>query len=536
MKFSQRKDACPGRFPHPGMEVKMVFSSMIFIWAFLPVVFIMDKVAGLPGGRGRLLRKKVPQNVLLLIASLFFYAWGQPDYLWLLLVSILANYLIGRLMACRKGILSGRTGRLTLLILGIAVNLGILGYYKYFNFFANTLNRVLGSQLIEMRQIALPLGVSFFTFQALTYLVDLYKGKISAEKNVLNLALYFSFFPKITQGPIEKYRDFAPQLSERRQSVQKISEGIRRFIYGLAKKVLIADVLGACVDTIYGLEIGNVNGGFAWIAALFYSFQLYYDFSGYSDMAVGLGKMFGFDLSENFDYPYLASSITEFWRRWHMTLMSWFREYLYFPLGGSRKGKIRTYVNIFIVFMASGLWHGASWDFICWGLYHAVFQVLERLGLGRLLEKTKIIRHVYTCLVVCVGWVFFRAGDMALAFQYLKRMFLPWMYPASGYAVQEIVDHRTILTFFCAVLGCGIVQIIWKLVSGKFPAGKRISGKQGAGRPAPGKTPQGTASGENAPVLLQYSAAELIFCMALLALSILAMVSSTYSAFLYMNF
>lgn len=526
MKFPQKEGACLRRTWRLGMEVMMVFSSMIFIWAFLPVVFILDKIAGLPGRKGRLLRKNVPQNILLLLASLLFYAWGQPDYLWLLLVSILANYLLGFLMASRRGALSAKTGRLILLIAGIAVNLGILGYYKYFNFFANTLNRVLGRQLLEMRQIALPLGVSFFTFQALTYLVDLYKEKIPAEKNILNMALYFSFFPKITQGPIEKYRDFGPQLAGRRQNLQKTGEGIRRFIYGLAKKVLIADVLGACVDAIYGFEIGNVNGSFAWIAALFYSLQLYYDFSGYSDMAVGLGKMFGFNLSENFDYPYLASSITEFWRRWHMTLMSWFREYLYFPLGGSRKGKVRTYINIFIVFMASGLWHGASWDFICWGLYHAVFQVFERLGLGKLLEKTKVLKHIYACLVVCVGWVFFRAGDMTLALQYLKRMFLPWMYTASGYAVQEIVDHRTILVFVCAILGCGIVQNTWKLVSRKQASRKQVSGNK----------PGGRASGESAPVLLQYSAVELIFCMVLLTLSIMAMVSSTYSAFLYMNF
>ena len=476
---------------------------MIFIWAFLPIVFILDKLAGLPGGKnaGRReggLPRNFLQNILLLIASLFFYAWGQPDYLWLLLVSILANYALGLLLGCKKGALSGRTSRLLLLLAGLFVNLGILGYYKYFNFFANTLNRVLGRQLLEMRQIALPLGISFFTFQALTYLIDLYKEKIPAEKNILNMALYLSFFPKITQGPIEKYRDFAPQLAGRRQSLQKMSEGIRRFIYGLAKKVILADMLGVCVDRIYGLEIGDVTSGFAWIAALFYSLQLYYDFSGYSDMAVGLGKMFGFDLSENFNYPYLASSITEFWRRWHMTLMSWFREYLYFPLGGSRKGKVRTYINIFIVFMASGLWHGASWDFICWGLYHAVFQVAERLGLAKLLEKTRVVKHIYACLVVCVGWVFFRAGDVTLALQYLKRMFLPWMYTASGYALQEIVNHRTLLVFVCAALGCGIVQIV----------GKR----------------------------LKNSAAELVYCMVLLACSIMTMVSSTYSAFLYMNF
>lgn len=239
------------------------------------------------------------------------------------------------------------------------------------------------------------------------------------------MALYFSFFPKITQGPIEKYRDFEKQLTQRQQSLTLMGEGIRRFVYGLAKKVIIADTLGACVDRIYGLDLGNINGVLAWVAIIFYSLQLYYDFSGYSDMAVGLGKMFGFHLTENFNYPYIASTITDFWRRWHISLTSWFREYLYFPLGGNRKGKVRTYINISIIFIATGLWHGASWDFICWGIFHGFFMVLERLGLGKILEKTKVVKHIYTILVLCVGWTFFRVGDVGLTLQYLKRMFLP---------------------------------------------------------------------------------------------------------------
>ena len=477
----------------------MVFSSMIFIWAFLPIVFILDKVTG---------KSRRLQNVLLLAASLLFYAWGQPSLVWLLLVSILINYVLGLLLGSQSGAFAKKEVRILVLTAGILANLGILGYYKYFNFFVNTINKLFGRQLFEMQQIALPLGVSFFTFQVLTYLIDLYKEKIPAQKNLLHMALYFSFFPKIIQGPIEKYRDFAPQIVGRRQSLEKMSEGIRRFIYGLAKKVVLADTLGVCVDRIYSLEIGNVNSAFAWIAAIFYSLQLYYDFSGYSDMAVGLGKMFGFDLTENFDYPYLATSITDFWRRWHMSLMSWFREYLYFPLGGSRKGKVRTYINIFIVFMTSGLWHGASWDFICWGLFHGVFQVLERLGLGKILDKTKVVKHVYTVLVVCVGWVFFRAGDVTLALEYVKRMFLPWMYTSSGYAVLELVGNRAFLACILGILGCGIIQ----------RAGGWLAGRTAV-----------VAKFKN-------SAAELVFCMLLFGISIMLMVSSTYSAFLYMNF
>ena len=392
---------------------------MLFLWAFLPIVFILDKIAG---------KSRKLQNLLLLAASLLFYAWGEPRYMWLLLVSILANFALGLFMDAVQG--QGR--RRTFLIAGILVNLGILGYYKYFNFFINTINKISGRELLSMKDIALPLGVSFFTFQAMTYLIDLYKKKYPAQKNILHMALYFSFFPKITQGPIEKYRDFEKQLTQRQQSLSLMGEGVRRFVYGLAKKVIIADTLGACVDRIYGLDLGNINGILAWIAIIFYSLQLYYDFSGYSDMAVWLGKMFGFHLTENFNYPYIASTITDFWRRWHISLTSWFREYLYFPLGGNRKGKVRTYINISIIFVATGLWHGASWDFICWGIFHGVFMVLERLGLGKILEKTKVVKHVYTILVLCVGWTFFRVGDVGLTLQYLKRMFLPWMYTASG--------------------------------------------------------------------------------------------------------
>lgn len=482
----------------------MVFSSMIFIWVFLPIVFILDKI---------FVKSRTLQNLILVLASILFYAWGQPDYVWLLLVSILVNYLFGFAIQAVRSKLPGQI----LLAAGILVNLGILGYYKYFNFFANTLNKALGGEIVSMREIALPIGVSFFTFQAVTYLVDLYKGKYPVQKNILNLALYFAFFPRITQGPIERYCDFEPQIKNRRQSLVKMSEGIRRFIYGLAKKVLIADILGACVDTIYGMEIGNVSGAFIWIAAVFYSLQLYYDFSGYSDMAVGLGKMFGFDLTENFDYPYIASSITDFWRRWHMSLTAWFREYLYFPLGGSRKGKIRTCVNIMVVYMATGLWHGASWDFICWGLYHGVFQIIERLGLGKLLSRSKVLSHIYTILVVCVGWVFFRVGDLSASFQYIVRMFLPWMYTGSGYAVREIVNNRAFLMAVCGVLGCGLVQKAVPYLTGKMSS--RIAGKKTA-----------------AAFTWKFSIPELIWCMFLLGWSILTLVSSTYSAFIYMTF
>ena len=409
---------------------------MIFLWAFLPIVFILDKIAG---------KSRKLQNLILLAASLVFYAWGEPRYMWLLLVSILANYVLGLVMDKTQTVGARRTA----LILGILANLGILGYYKYFNFFINTLNKVAGRELLSMKDIALPLGVSFFTFQAMSYLIDLYKKKYGAQKNILNMALYFAFFPKITQGPIEKYRDFEKQLTERKQSLSLMGEGIRRFVYGLAKKVIIADALGSCVDRIYGLDLANVNGVLAWIAIIFYSLQLYYDFSGYSDMAVGLGKMFGFTLVENFNYPYIASTITDFWRRWHISLTSWFREYLYFSLGGNRKGTARKYLNLLATFAVSGLWHGTGLTFLIWGLLHGLYQVA-----GAVLEpartKAYALLHIrrsgrlasvwqclFTFLLVHTAWVFFRAASVQDALYVLTAQFAGG---APGGALAQVWD------------------------------------------------------------------------------------------------
>ncbi len=502
----------------------MVFSSMLFIWVFLPIVFLLDKITG---------KSRTLQNLILLAVSILFYAWGQPEYVWLLLVSILVNYLLGFAVSAAGRKKSGnRLPGMLLLAAGILINMGILGYYKYFNFFANTLNKALGGEILGMRDIALPIGVSFFTFQAVTYLVDLYKGKYPVQKNILHLALYFSFFPRLLQGPIERYCDFEPQIRERRQSLVKISEGIRRFIYGLGKKVLIADVLGVCVDRIYGMEPGAVGSALVWIVMIFYSLQLYYDFSGYSDMAVGLGKMFGFELTENFEYPYIASSITDFWRRWHMSLTAWFREYLYFPLGGSRKGNLRTCLNIAVIYMATGLWHGASWDFILWGLYHGVFQIVERLGLGKLLARTKVLKHIYTLLAVGVGWIFFRVGDVGVSFQYIRQMFLPWMYTESTHAVREIVNNRAMLMAVCAVAGCGLVQKAVPYLYGLL-AQRSKAGNEGQAEAANGgkQTIQ-----QKTGFVWKFSVPELIWCMFILCWSILTLVSSTYSAFIYMNF
>lgn len=298
----------------------MLFSSMLFLWLFLPIVFI-----------GYFYVQDKYKNGLLLLASLVFYAWGEPRYIWLMLWVILFNYLIGLFMDCYE------SKKKLLLILDIFINIGILGYFKYFNFLIEVLNKCTG-KAIESTKVSLPIGISFFTFQILSYIIDLYRGQYKAQKNLLHLALYISFFPQLIAGPIVQYKDIDEQLNHRICTLEKTAWGIRRFVYGLGKKVIIANIIAQCVDTIYALDYSDLTGTLAWIGAILYTMQIYYDFSGYSDMAIGLGKIFGFDFRENFKYPYLSYSIQEFWQRWHISLGTWFKEYLYIPLGGNRKG------------------------------------------------------------------------------------------------------------------------------------------------------------------------------------------------------
>ena len=423
----------------------MSINSMIFLTAFLPVVFVLDRLC---------VRKTVLKNILLLLASLVFYAWGEPIYIVLLLVSIAANYGIGLLLGCQR---DESVAAKTVLAAGILVNLGILGYYKYFDFFLRIVNRLTGSEH-EMRNIPLPIGISFFTFGAISYLMDLYRGHYEAEKNPLNMALYLSFFPKISVGPIARYRDFAPQLTSRQETVEKTAEGIRRFAYGLGKKVLVANIVGASVDKIYAQDITNVTGVMVWCAAILYAIQIYYDFSGFTDMAIGLGKMFGFDICENFNYPYLSGSIQEFWRRWHISLSSWFKDYLYIPLGGSRKGTFVTCRNLMIVFICTGFWHGAGLSFIAWGMYYGCLQVAERLFLKRRLEcLPAAVSYIYMFFVTVVGWTMFRADSLTRGLMLLKQMFLlrPGIYDTAMY-----MSHKTIVYMVIGIVLCGPFQAL----------------------------------------------------------------------------
>ncbi len=415
----------------------MIFSSMEFVCVFLPAVFLLHCLA--PGIRGK--------NLLLMVASLLFYAYGEPVYVLLMACSAGFSYLAAHLVAPRASLDSGvnpgasldsgvnpgasagldssaspdKRYRKWLLFAAIALNLSLLAFFKYAAFFLENVNQLMGMEL-EMPEISLPVGISFFTFQALSYVFDVYYGRVQVEKNFGRVLLYIAFFPQLVAGPIVKYRDVSQALEGRRLSLGQASAGMRRFICGLGKKVLIANTVGQAADAIFGAPYAEIGTCAAWIGAAAYMLQIYYDFSGYSDMAIGLGQMFGFQFQENFNYPYSASTIKDFWRRWHISLSSWFREYLYIPLGGNRRGKVRTGFNRLAVFFLTGLWHGANWTFIIWGLYHGLLASLEDL-LPFVKKIPKAITWLPTLLAVCVGFVIFRADTISQGVFFLHQMF-----------------------------------------------------------------------------------------------------------------
>lgn len=418
----------------------MVFSSTIFLFLFLPGV-----LAGyflMPTWRWR--------NLWLLAASLFFYAWGELHYVLVLLVSIGCNAALGR----RIDRATGRARRLWLW-LAVGINLLLLGYYKYAGFVAENvaaLMQSLGLPGEPSADVHLPLGISFFTFQAVSYVVDVYRRRVPAQDSVLEVGLYIALFPQLIAGPIVRYEDIAAQLRRRVMTLDGFSYGVRRFIVGLAKKVLIANVLGQAADEIFAHPSGGLDPALAWLGIACYTLQIYFDFSGYSDMAIGLGRMFGFRFPENFDHPYLSRSVREFWRRWHMSLSRWFRDYLYIPLGGSQHGALRTHANLLIVFLLCGLWHGAAWNFAVWGLYHGAFLVAERGALGRGLARAPTtLRHAYLVLVVMVGWVFFRAQDLPAALDFLAAMAGIAPRAADGYVLLYL-DAETVLALVAGIV------------------------------------------------------------------------------------
>ena len=415
----------------------MLFSSMTFIFCFLPIVCIVY-----------LLAKSGIRNFLLLSASIIFYAWGEPNYLIIMLITILINYWGARLLDRFR-----RKDKL-ILCLAIFLNLSFLFYFKYFNFVIENISYLISFNA-SVHNIIMPIGISFYTFQAMSYLIDVYRRETAVQNDIYKLTLYITLFPQLIAGPIVKYHEIAKQIDNRTVTFKRVSLGIKRFILGLSKKMLIANTMGCIVDKIFEQSPENISMLTSWMGAIAYSLQLYYDFSGYSDMAIGLGLIFGFKFLENFNYPYISKSITEFWRRWHISLSTWFKEYLYIPLGGNRVSLHRTYINLFIVFLATGIWHGASWNFVVWGLWHGAFIIFEKATawhkkLGNF--KLNIMHHIYTIFIFVIGWVMFRADNLVYAWNYLKNMFGFINTSKEYYHLSYYIDNIEIITFIAAVI------------------------------------------------------------------------------------
>ena len=387
----------------------MLFSSIVFLFTFLPAVMILYYLLPV---RFR--------NVILLLASLVFYAWGEPVYLFLMLLSILFNYFSGLDIA--RNLQDKRAAKRSL-VFNLIINLAVLGFFKYEGFVLDTLNGILPVH-ISYHALPLPIGISFYTFQILSYIIDVYRGNVKVQTNLPNFALYVTMFPQLIAGPIVQYADVDEQLASREVSRTKFGEGSMYFIRGLAKKVLLANTSGMIFTEVSGLAKGNIAVMTAWLGAFAYMFQIYFDFSGYSDMAIGLGKMFGFEFNMNFNYPYVAKSITEFWRRWHISLSSWFRDYVYIPLGGNRVSKIKHIRNLLIVWFLTGLWHGAAWNFVAWGLYYGVILIIEKYVLSPVLDRLPdVVRHIYSIVLVVIGWVLFFSSSFGQAADYIRVMF-----------------------------------------------------------------------------------------------------------------
>lgn len=468
----------------------MVFSSMIFLCVFLPVVLIVYYV--LP---------KQLRNLWLLLASLFFYAWGEPRYILIMLFSTVFDYCNGRAIsyATKKG--KHDTWGRAVLALSVTGNLAILCFFKYTDFVLENINRLAGTQF-GLLQLALPIGISFYTFQTMSYTIDVYRGKTPAQQNMISFGMYVCLFPQLIAGPIVRYKDVQKEVDARTTTISGVASGVQRFLIGLAKKVLLANQIGALWDYLKGLGSMDMSMALAWLGALAFTFQIYFDFSGYSDMAIGLGEMFGFHFPENFDHPYESKSITEFWRRWHMTLGTWFREYLYIPLGGNRNGVARQILNLLVVWFLTGLWHGAGWNFILWGLYYFVLLVLEKFVLRGVLERLPgIVQHLYTMFFVIIGWVIFAFDDMGQLESFLKALFGIGVPAGNGLALYE----WDIRAPFLAVL---------LIASTTFPA--RIA-------------KQLTREERRSPLLMVYTGA-------LLVLSLAFLVSGSYNPFLYFRF
>lgn len=424
----------------------MVFSSLTFLFLFLPIVLVLYYIV-----------PKQFRNLFILISGLFFYAWGEPIYVFIMIASTLIDYFAG-LVIYKFG--HKPAVKKAALIISVIMNLSLLGFFKYSNFIVENINNIFGTTYGPPSKL-LPIGISFFTFQSMSYTIDLYRGTINVQKNPITFAAFVTLFPQIVAGPIVRYEDVAAELNDRTVNTDTIWDGILQFIAGLGKKVLIANNIGALWDTVKIMDINTIPVATAWLGIAAYTLQIYFDFSGYSDMAVGLGKMLGFHFPKNFDYPYESKSITEFWRRWHMTLSGWFKSYVYFPLGGSRKGFARMILNTAIVWFLTGVWHGASWNFIVWGSSYGVIIIIEKLITTILKKSDKesmlskipdFIKHIYTMVLVSLGWVLFDTNSLSIAFRYIKKMFSFGSLFADGHTTYLLLNFG--LLFVIAIIGC----------------------------------------------------------------------------------
>ena len=430
----------------------MLFNSMIFLWIFLPIVLV-----------GNFMLSKIPfssiskryraKNIFLLISSLLFYSWGGLYYLLIMISTIIIDYVGGYLLGISK-----KRYRKIILIITIIINISVLFYFKYFNLLMSCLHSI--NKGFDFKEVVLPIGISFFTFQAMSYVIDVYWEKVSCQKNFITFALYVSLFPQLIAGPIVQYKDVEQQLHSRTENYSVFLEGQKRFCYGLAKKVIIANTMAKVADEIWALDISKIGYQIAWLGIISYTLQIYFDFSGYSDMAIGIGKMLGFQFKENFNYPYISGSIKEFWRRWHISLSSWFKDYIYIPLGGSRKGNIRTLINLFIVFLLTGIWHGANFTFWIWGIYYGIILIIEKLFWGKLLDKNPVkpLNWLYSILVIMIGWIFFRSDDLSQAFVYISQLFAP---VNSTYNILSYISIGYLIALFIAIMFSGLLQMLF---------------------------------------------------------------------------
>ncbi len=492
----------------------MVFSSLLFLTRFLPVVMILYFL--IPK------RFRGTRNLVLFLASILFYAWGEPVYILLMLFTICVDYVSGILIdrylrgTAETGADAEQSGQQpenekkakVVLVIAMVINLALLGFFKYANFLIETINSLTGAG-IGLLDLALPIGISFYTFQSMSYVIDVYRGDTKVQKNILSFGTYVTLFPQLIAGPIVRYRTVAEEMDGRSENIPDFSRGVNRFLMGLGKKVLLANNIGAVWDLINAMPDSQMSVALAWLGIAAYTFQIYFDFSGYSDMAIGLGLMLGFHFDENFNYPYTAVSVTDFWRRWHISLSTWFREYVYIPLGGNRHGTAKQIRNLLIVWILTGFWHGAAWNFVAWGLYYGIILILEKFVLSKWLAKLpRILQHVYTMLIVMIGWVFFSAESFGRAFHYIAMLF--------GGAGLPFINGN----FLYQLRNQGILFVLLILAAGSAPKTAALE----------------IAGSENKHIRRCFTILEAVFLAGIAVISFAYLVDATYNPFLYFRF